>query len=41
MYWVGQKVSLGLFIYLLNIWLHWPFVAIHQLSLVAASGGTL
>ena len=27
------------FIYLFYFWLHWVFVAAHELSLVAASGG--
>ena len=32
----------GAFFFLINLiyfWLHWVFVAVHRLSLVAASGG--
>ena len=31
---------MNLFIYLFtDFWLHWVFIAVHRLSLVAASGG--
>ena len=35
----SEKTNLFLFIYLFIFWLHWVFVAVRGLSLVAASGG--